>query len=187
MAAVVRDPAFARSLSQSLLDRLLHWMLNVVLRCLDAAAHLPSARTIAVVVLSLAGVALGVRVGMDWFAGRARTRRRFTRDSDASHDPWRDFDQLRARGDHEAAAHMLYRAVLLELSVRDRIRLDRSRTSGDYLRELRRGDLASYAPFGVFARRFEAVVYGHGPCNEDALEELRALAMSVAARDIRAA
>ena len=67
-----------------------------------------------------------------------------------------------AEGRYEEAAHTLYRGVIMSLGKAERLRVDPSKTSGDYARELRRRGAASLNPFRAFTRRFDVVVYGHG-------------------------
>ena len=64
----------------------------------------------------------------------------------------------------------------------ERLRLDPSKTSGDYARELRARGSASYQPFRAFARRFDVAVFGHGGCDARLIDDLRALAQPLTAR-----
>jgi hypothetical protein len=66
--------------------------------------------------------------------------------------------------------------VLLSLARNERLRLDPSKTSGDYARDLRARASSSYQPFRSFARRFDVAVYGHGGCDAALITDLRALA-----------
>jgi hypothetical protein len=72
--------------------------------------------------------------------------------------------------------------VLLSLARGERMRLDPSKTSGDYARELRARGSSAYQPFRAFARRFDVGVYGHGRCDAVLIAELRALAAPFATR-----
>jgi hypothetical protein len=94
----------------------------------------------------------------------------------AGEDPWRAFERLRAAARFEDAAHALYRGVLTSVAHRERVRLDPSKTSGDYARELRARGSALHPVFRAFSRRFDVAVYGHGGCDAAALAELRQLA-----------
>jgi hypothetical protein len=66
--------------------------------------------------------------------------------------------------------------VLESLARSEHLRLDPSKTSGDYARELRTRGSSSHAPFRAFGRRFDVAVYGHGGCDEAAIAELYRLA-----------
>ncbi len=173
---VVRDPAFRRSLQRSWGERLLLW-LNEMLHKLDKfLQHLPPGRTIGIVIVALIVLFIMVRLAMGIYAARdEETERRQRARSSTTDDPWNAADSLAARGQFEEAAHHLYRGVIQSISRDARIRLDPSKTSGDYARELRRRNSSSLAPFRAFTRRFEFAVYGHGPCDRAAYEELRAL------------
>jgi hypothetical protein len=110
--------------------------------------------------------------------GPLRRRTRAT----TSDDPFVVAERLAAEGHFEEAAHALYHGVLLALSRSERLRLDPSKTSGDYARELRARGAASYQPFRAFARRFDVAVFGHGGCDLQLIEDLRALARPFTAK-----
>ena len=97
-------------------------------------------------------------------------------------DPWQAADELLALGRHEEAAHALYRGVILALAQAERLRIDPSKTSGDYARELRRRSSSSLSPFVAFARRFDVLVYGHVPPDAAAVEQLRNMTTPFRAR-----
>ncbi len=175
--AVVRDPAFRRSLKQSLLDRLLLWIVEWYRRLGRALGHLPSTRSLALFAIGLRGA---VRHRPHDHLGASARRRQRTRAGrkrtiTAHEDPWSAADALAASGHFDMAAHALYRGVLLFIERSDHIRLDPSRTSGDYVRELRRRSSPSVERFRGFTRRFELAVYGHEPCTAAVYDELRLL------------
>jgi hypothetical protein len=97
-------------------------------------------------------------------------------------DPFGSAEQLAAEGRYEEAAHALYRGMQLSLSRTERLRLDPSKTSGDYARELRARGSASYQSFRAFARRFDVAVFGHGRCDAELVADLRRLAEPFVAR-----
>ena len=107
--------------------------------------------------------------------------RRRTRASGAE-DPFVMAERLAAEGKYEEAAHALYRGVLLAMARQERLRLDPSKTSGDYARELRARGSASYQPFRAFGRRFDIAVFGHGVCDARLIEDLRMLAQPLTGR-----
>ena len=127
--------------------------------------------TVLLVVLILARFVLAARARED---GDHTTER--ARHGRPGTDPWLAAERLAADGRFEDAAHAIYRGVVESLSRSERIRLDPSRTSGDYARELRARGSARLAPFRTFARRFDVAVYGHGGCDADAVAELVRLA-----------
>jgi hypothetical protein len=109
---------------------------------------------------------------------RDETRARRSRGAGprGSDDPFIQAERLAAEGRYEDAAHALYHGVLLALARGDRLRLDPSKTSGDYARELRARGSASYQPFRAFSRRFDVAVFGHGGCDAELIADLRRLA-----------
>jgi len=175
--AVLQDPAFRRSLRRSLADRLLLWLLELYERIAKLFGHGPSTRSIALgfaalIVLFVVTRLMIAAIARDDTVHRVAHRRGTV----SGDDPWESADVLIGEGRFEDAAHALYRGVILALGAQERIRLDPSKTSGDYARELRRRGSASLAPFRVFTRRFDVVVYGHERADAKSLAELRELA-----------
>lgn len=174
--AVLRDPAFRRSLRSSFADRILVWLTDWYSRLMRLVDGLPSARSIGLAVAALLVLFLLARFVI---ASRAReddaeraTRRRGGTVRD---DPWSAAEAHVAAQRFEEAAHAMYRGVIAALARDDRLRLDPSRTSGDYARELRRRNSSSLAPFRAFTRRFDDIVYGHEGATALALAELSRL------------
>jgi hypothetical protein len=174
--AVVRDPAFRRSLRRSFADRILLWLSDWLEKMSRLAQHLPSTRSFALAFVALLVVFVAVRFVIAASvrdASEARSTRR--RGGTATDDPWQMAEALIAQERFEAAAHALYRGVIVSLGKEERLRLHPAKTSGDYARELRRRGNPALEPFRAFTRRFDIAVYGHGGCDAAALEELRAL------------
>jgi hypothetical protein len=175
--AVVRGAAFRRSLQTSVAERLLRWLGEWMSRVSDFLRSAPSARTIALGAVAALVLVVVVRLVV---AARARdadalaTARRGR--GVATEDPWSEAERLAAAGLFEEAAHAVYRGVLSGLARRERLRLDPSKTSGDYARELRRRGTPSYGAFRTFVRRFDVAVYGFGGCTAESVAELRRLA-----------
>ena len=177
--AVLQDPAFRRSIRNSFADRVLLWLVDWFERIERLLRDLPSTRAIgfAVVVLIVLFVAarfvLASRADVRYGDDVSRRRTGTLRD-----DPWASAEAFRAAGRFEDAAHALYRGVLAALARDERIRLDASRTSGDYARELRRRGSSSLVPFRAFTRRFDAVVYGREGASAAAIDDLVQLSAS---------
>lgn len=181
--AVFRGAEFRRSLGTSIAERALTWLADAFERLVQLLRGTESARSIALGLAALIVLAVFARLLL---AARARapehTARRGRGGAAASGDPWQAVDEL-ARGErYEEAAHALYRAVLLSLSQTERVRLDASKTSGDYARELRARGSAALAPFRRFSHRFDVAVYGHGVCDAALVDELRRLAEPLRSR-----
>ncbi len=176
MQAVLRDPAFERSLRSSIADRMLLWLVEWFDRITNVLRNLPSTRSIALgfvallVLLVIARFVIAARARSDRVEGPGRRR-----GAHATDDPWQVAEAFAAQGRYEDAAHALYRGVIVSLGRDERIRLDPSKTSGDYARELRRRGAASLTPFRAFTRRFDVAVYGHRACDAPAFAELSEL------------
>lgn len=175
--SVVSGSAFRRSLQSSIAERLWQWLGQWLSRLFDLLDGRTSPRTIA---LTLAALLVLLVVARLVLAARARDAEAFAasrgRHARAGEDPWRAFERLRAAGRYEEAAHSLYRGVLASLARRERVRLDPSKTSGDYARELRTRGSALHPLFRTFSRKFDVAVYGYGGCDDASLAELRRLA-----------
>ena len=174
--AVLRDPAFRRSLRRSLADRMLLWLSHGFERVLALMKHLPSSRSFALGFAVLIAAFVVLRVIL---AARARDdhgERVADKSGGAQRDdPWASADHMASAGRYEEAAHALYRGVILSIGRTERLRLDPARTSGDYARELRRRNAASLGPFRAFTHRFDVAVYGHGRPDATAIAQLREL------------
>ena len=189
VAAVVNGPAFRRSLQMSLAQRLFRWVADGLDALMDYLRGSGPARwtaigfTILLVALIVARFVLSARARTDESDANDRTRR-----GRQGEDPWRAAERLAAAEQFEDAAHALYRGVVESVGRTERLRLDPSKTSGDYARELRARGSARLTEFRAFARRFDVAVYGHGRCDADSLAELSRLAAPFRAeRSARAA
>ena len=189
VAAVVSQRAFRKSLQMSLAQRLFRWVSDGLQALVDFLRGSGPARWIAIgftvllVLLIIARFLLAARARSDDMDGDERSRR-----GRPGEDPWRAADRLMLAGQFEEAAHALYRGVVESVARTDRLRLDPSKTSGDYARELRARGSTRFPEFRAFARRFEFAVYGHGGCTAEAVAELSRLAESFRGeRNVRAA
>ena len=177
VAAVVSGPAFRKSLQMSLAQRLYQWIADGIRALVDYMRGSAPARWVAItltvllVLLIVARFLLAMRARADDGDVHVRARR-----GRPGEDPWRAADRLAAAGKFEDAAHALYRGVVESVARTDQVRVDPSKTSGDYARELRARGSAQLPRFRSFARRFDVAVYGHGGCDADAITELARLA-----------
>ena len=181
--AVMRGEAFRRSLQSSIADRLLRWLGDWFHRIFGFLDGVTSLRTI---VLWLVGLLVLLVLARLLLAARARDEQAssgaLSERARRGEDAWRTADRLLAEGRYEEAAHALYRGVLASVAQAERIRLDPSKTSGDYARELRARNAPSLQPFRAFVRRFDTVVYGRGATDAASLHELARLASPFAPR-----
>jgi hypothetical protein len=182
IATIARGLAYRRSLRQSVVDRVFLWLGQAIERLVSFIRHLPSSRAIGLTILGLIVVAIVARLvfaalARDESSGRVRRRR-----PGVGEDPFVAAERFASEGRYEDAAHALYHGVLLALARTDRVRLDPSKTSGDYARDLRARGSASYRPFRDFSRRFDVAVFGHGGCDAALIDDLRRLATPFAPR-----
>lgn len=183
VAAIARGLEYRRSIRQSLLDRAFVWLAEAIERIATFVRNLPSSRAIGLTILGIIVAAILLRLVIAALArdeAGAGTRRRGG--ARAGEDPFVAADRLAAEGRFEDAAHALYHGVLLALARSDRLRLDPSKTSGDYARELRARGSSSYQPFREFSRRFDVAVFGHGGCDAALIDDLRRLASPLTPR-----
>lgn len=175
--AIARGAAFRRSVSETLLERFVLWLGEGLAWLRERLAASDAARPIGLAVVGLLALLVVARLIL---AARARDEglRIATGRSarGAAEEPFSEADRLAAEGRFEEAAHALYHGVLLSLARAERLRLDPSKTSGDYARELRARGSSSLQPFRLFARRFDGAIYGHGVSDRAFIEELRSLA-----------
>jgi hypothetical protein len=183
VAAIARGFEYRRSLRQSLFDRAFLWLGEAIDRVAAFVRNLPSSRAVGLTILGIIVAAILLRLVIAALArdeGGARSRRR--RGVGPGDDPFAAAERYAAEGRFEDAAHALYHGVLLAVAHSDRLRLDPSKTSGDYARELRARGSASYQPFRDFSRRFDVAVFGHGGCDAALIDDLRRLAMPLTPR-----
>jgi hypothetical protein len=106
-------------------------------------------------------------------------------DEQSPTDLWRRAEALAREGDFLAAVRHLYLAVLTQLHRADLIRYERTRTNGEYLRQLRAADGGAELaePFRRLTRLFEQKWYGERACAADDFERCRELARLIASRN----
>jgi hypothetical protein len=183
VAAIARGIDYRRSLRESLFERFFLWLGELLTHLVRFLRNSPVSRPFGYTVLGL--IVLGVAARL-LIAAQARDEargpsRRRTRAS-GSEDPFVIAERFAAEGRFEEAAHALYHGVLLALARQERLRLDPSKTSGDYARELRARGSAAYQPFRAFGRRFDIAVFGHGGCDARLIDDLRTLAQPLTSR-----
>jgi len=186
VAAIVRQPAYQRSVRVTLLDRLLDWLAALIRRFFSGLSEIPNVRWIILGLAILVVLAIAARL---WLGSETEERRRRARPgaTAGSGDPWAEADRVAATGDYTAAAHLLYRGVTERLAAAEQLRLHPSKTSGDYARELRTRGSSAHAEFRRFGRRYEHVLFGTGTCDAETYSALREQARGVIHPEARAA
>jgi uncharacterized protein DUF4129 len=168
VAAIAAQAVYRRSISQSLMSRLLNWIGRMITDFFDLFRGSGAGRTVTylllavLVLLIIARFVVAVRASRhDRLLSTPRGQR--TRTS----DPWGDAERLAAAGRYTEAAHALFAALLLGFAARGEVRLHASKTSGDYARELRRRGSPGERGFQSFRSRYDRIIYGVGECTTD--------------------
>jgi hypothetical protein len=167
VSAIVRQSAYDRSLRQSLAELVFRWLGDMIDRFLGVIA-VPGTRRVAtvlavlVVLLVVARFVYAARLRSD--GDHARGSRGGVRHGTAA-DPLGEAERLAAEGRYTEAAHALYRALLVRLSRRERLRLHPSKTSGEYARELQAIGSPSHVPFRRFGRQYDRVLFRGSGCD----------------------
>ena len=151
---------------------------NWVASLFEAIDHSPTTKHLIVYgVVAVAALTLGhfVLLAYSPGGGYAAHFARRMRPAKAG-DPWALARRLAASGAYTDAAHALYEALLDRVSARVPLRLDPSKTAGDYARDLRRAAPTVFGPFREFARGYEVVIYRLGSCDQPRFQSLLELA-----------
>lgn len=187
VAAIVRAPGYRRTLRTSILQRAFHRFMELIGRTFRALAHAPHAREWTLVLLATLLVILVARLIYAGHARReARARPAGGRVAVSRRDDRAEARRAAAEGRFTEAAHALYRATLQALASRERLRLDPSKTVGDYARDLRRNGSSAYDPFRVFGRHYERAVFGAAECGPDGWAALLASAAPLLGAEVAA-
>jgi hypothetical protein len=180
VAAIVADPTITGASRRSLLGRVLRYLATKLTDLLHWASGSLDARIITgagvviVVVLIVARIFAGRREA----AGRRAAGRRGA--PRARVNPWRSAQALASDGRFTDASHDLYAAVIADLVRLGLVRFHASKTSRDYVHELRRARMPLAPIFGDFSRAFERAVFGLDDVTREEWEVLLSLAERVA-------
>lgn len=181
VAAVFRSRPFIEHNTVSIGQLIAEWAWNLFIRALGFSASHPA---IAVVLrLAIGAILLAILIRIAFGLVARYSPSRFGQrhlDSDRGRDWWGTAQDLAARNDYTGAAHALYLALIGAAARRGLVSLHESKTTGDYLRELRRKPDAIDLPrFTDFTRSYETVIYGIGTCDRERYTRLNALAGSI--------
>lgn len=181
VAAIFRTRMFAQHNTVSIGQIIAEWVWNLVVRAIGFSAGHPAIGLIfrlaigACLLVILARIAFGL---VARYSPSRLGRQHF--DVGRGTDWWSAAQLLASRDDFTGAAHALYLALLGVAARRGLISLHESKTTGDYLRELRRKPDAMDLPrFTDFTRSYETVIYGIGVCDRDRYASLNTLANSI--------
>ena len=177
VAAIVRQPAYAVPIRQTLLGRVLEFIGDEFRDLIRLLGGSQNARLIVIVAVALLVLAIAGRI----VVGQRLELRRRTAGSlqivgSARRDYWVLAGELEQRGDFVAASHALYLAVLETLARSGAVTFHASKTAGDYVRDLKQRRSDSLEAFRDFGNRFERDVFGAQPPNAATYRRLTELA-----------
>lgn len=187
VAAIVAQPGY-RAERRSLLTRLLKLIAEQIERLLDAVRGSLNAKVVIAVAVVAIVVVIAARIALDRRAAarRARIAGR-SRTGAGRRDAWAEARASAAAGNYAEASHALYTAVLEVLTNAGVVRYHRSKTAGDYARELLRGNSPIAADFRAFGRGFDHLAFGTAGASRDDYDRLASLAERIVAAVHRAA
>jgi hypothetical protein len=167
--AIARQPEYAITLRRSLLGRLGGWLFE---RLGDLVELFRGSRDLRIASIVGAALILAAIIGRIVIARQVDiVRRRAGFGAELGKGGRRDFwnlaRELAASGDHAAASHALYAAVIDGLTRDGAVSFHSSKTSGDYARELYRRGATNASDFRAFARYFDRAVYGASSVSAD--------------------
>jgi hypothetical protein len=174
IAAIVRQGGYGRTVSQSLLGRVFQFIVDRISELIAFIRGSPNLRFMTIGVTAVLVIAIVARVvTVRRLRDEARRAARRSRTSGVVRDdPWALAQALAAEGRYTEAVHALYAAVIEELAAGRAIRPHASKTSGDYVRELRNAGSPLAPQFRSFSRRLDRVIFGLRDCTADDFESL---------------
>ena len=177
--AVLSDRGYRQSIRNSLLAKVWLWLMEAIARIAHAIGRIPGAsRVVEIFLYAVPAVLVAYfcyRLWEHYRTPHGEARLRLSRENVA--DLWRESLRAAGAGDTTRAAHLLYEAFVRSLVVRGLVRFHPSKTTGDYVRELRRrGQSPLLDQFTNFVRLYEVVVYRDGACDAARYAALREIA-----------
>lgn len=159
----------------------MRWIGQLFARIFGIIAEHPAIGYVARVAIGIAAILVVARVAYSLFLGHGSPRLAHgPRGVGRASDWWATAQRLAAQGNYTDAAHALYRALIATAALRGLVSLHDSKTSGDYLRELRRSaDSTDIIHFTDFTRSYETIIYGIGNCDAERYDRLQNLAGNV--------
>ncbi|MEW5916260.1 MAG: DUF4129 domain-containing protein [Gemmatimonadota bacterium] len=181
VAAIVQQDEYQRRLARSLAERFWVWMWDQISTVYGAVAGSPAARTVALIVagLLIATIVLRIAYASRFERRAARIRPGLTVRGVRAQPTLADAQRLAAEQRFADAIHVLYAAVLDVLAQQRVVRPHLSKTSGDFVSELRARGHPSHDPFRIFVRHFDRLFYGYDVCDAASFDRLYAEAERV--------
>jgi hypothetical protein len=181
VAAIASQAAYGGQ-RRSLVGRFLRFVFARIGDLLDFVRGSLDARIVIAIAVVAIVLIIAARVAIDRRAAeRRRARGARARGGDGRRNPWTESREHASAGRFDEACHSLYVAVLDELTASGLVRYHRSKTAGDYGRDLRRADAPIASDFRAFVRDFERAVFGQARVARDDYERLAGLADRIVA------
>ena len=181
VAAIASQAAYGGQ-RRSLVGRFLRFVFARIGDLLDFVRGSLDARVVIAVAVAAIVLIIAARVAIDRRAAeRRRARAGRGRGVDGRRNPWTESREHASAGRFDAACHALYLAVLDELTASGLVKFHRSKTAGDYGRDLRRAGAPIASEFRAFVRDFERTVFGQGVVAREDYDRLAALAERIVA------
>ena len=173
VAAIASQVAYRRSISQTLMNRLLGWIGRMISAFFDFFRNSGTSRLVTYVLLATLVLLVIARFVVTARAAQEERTHGTKRGARArATDPWADAERFAASGQYTEAAHALFAALLMQLAASGELHLHASKTGGDYARELRRRGSPGERGFQAFRSRYDRIIYGTGECDTDDYEAL---------------
>jgi len=177
IARIVTERGFRESITTTLLSRFWTWFSRILSDLFREAAGSRGTYLVSLSILTLLAVAAIARSVI-----LARARRVAAARRDVPETAEEQLAQARSLAEQKLylqAAHLLYAALITRLVEEKRVRRHRSKTVGDYARELRASGDSAAPAYRAFAATYDVVAYGDGVCDSARFARLEALAAPV--------
>jgi hypothetical protein len=176
VAAIVAQRGYVGQ-RESLAARFLRFILDKIGQLLDLVRASIDAKVIIAAAVILVAVVIAARIAIDRRAAERRARLAArSRTGEGRRDAWTEARTLADAGQFTEASHALYGAVVETLTTTGALRYHRSKTAGDYARDLRRVGSTLASEFRSFGRDFDRLAFGQGPATRDDYERLASVA-----------
>jgi len=176
VAAIVAQRGYVGQ-RESLVARFLRFILDEIDKLLRLVRGSLDAKVIIAAAVILLAVVIAARIAIDRRAAERRARLApRSRPGEGGRDAWTEARTLADAGQFTEASHALYGAVVERLTATGAIRYHRSKTVGDYVRDLRRAGSSLAPEFRAFGRDFDRLAFGQESASRDDYERLASVA-----------
>lgn len=183
IAAIAQAPEFRRDIGDSLIAKALRWLWRQLTAFFDFVSDTPYGRVITIILVVLAVGLIVARLVIGVRADHLARKPLGIRNAGAGGlTHLVDAERLAAAGNYTAAAHALFASLLVAGAARGEFRVHPSKTTGDYVADLRRHRADWFRPFQSFRSRYDRVIYGDMQCSAEDYHALASDARQMLAR-----